>query len=129
MTGGQLAPTTLVGQHSTTSPKGRDAATEGHPLRVCEMLATLESPYYIERTAMDTAKNTVRTYKAIKKAFRYQVEGKGFTFVEVLSLCPTNWGMNTLESLDWVSGPMTDAFPLGVYRDRGAETGPEGDDG
>jgi len=120
MTGGQLAPTTLVGQASSTTPGGRDAATEGHPLKVCEMLATLDSPYYIERTAMDTAKNTVRTYKAIKKAFEYQLEGRGFTFVEVLSTCPTNWGMDPLESLDWVSGPMSDAFPVKVFKDGGA---------
>jgi 2-oxoglutarate ferredoxin oxidoreductase subunit beta len=119
MTGGQLAPTTLIGQHSTTTPDGRKSALDGYPIKVCEMLSTLDAPYYIERTAMDTAKNTVRTYKAIKKAFTYQMEGKGFTFVEVLSLCPTNWGMDSLESLDWVSGPMTDAFPVRVFKDGG----------
>ncbi len=119
MTGGQMAPTTLLGQKTTTTRAGRSAENEGHPLKVCEMLATLDAPYYIERTSMDTAKDTVKTRKAIKKAFNYQLEGRGFTFVEVLSLCPTNWGMDALESLKWVSGPMRKAFPTGVFKDNG----------
>jgi len=119
MTGGQMAPTTLLGQKTTTTRAGRSAENEGHPLKVCEMLATLDAPYYIERTSMDTAKDTVKTRKAIKKAFNYQLEGRGFTFVEVLSLCPTNWGMDALESLKWVSGPMKKAFPTGVFKDNG----------
>jgi len=119
MTGGQLAPTTLVGQKTTTTPKGRAVKGEGYPIRVAEMLATLETPYYIERTAMDCAKNVIKTRKAIKKAFTYQLEGRGFTFVEVLSLCPTNWGMDALKAMEWVAGPMKDVFPVGVFKDEG----------
>jgi 2-oxoglutarate ferredoxin oxidoreductase subunit beta len=119
MTGGQLAPTTLIGQKTTTTPKGRKVLGEGYPMRVAEMLATLDTPYYIERTAMDSAKNVIKTKKAIKKAFTYQMEGKGFTFVEVLSLCPTNWGMDSLKAMEWVAGPMKTAFPLGVFKDKG----------
>ena len=119
MTGGQMAPTTLIGQKTTTSPKGRVAEGEGYPLKVSEMLASLETPYYIERTAMDCAKNTLKTKRAIKKAFQYQMEGKGFTFVEVLSLCPTNWGMDPLKALEWVAGPMMDYFPVRVFKDDG----------
>jgi 2-oxoglutarate ferredoxin oxidoreductase subunit beta len=119
MTGGQMAPTTLIGQKTTTSPKGRAVEGEGYPLRVAEMLATLEAPYYIERTAMDCAKDTLKTKKAIKKAFTYQMEGRGFTFVEVLSLCPTNWGMDSLKALECVAGPMKDYFPVRVFKDGG----------
>ena len=119
MTGGQMAPTTLIGQKTTTSPAGRAVAGEGYPLRVAEMLATLETPYYIERTSMDSAKDTLKTKRAIKKAFKYQMEGRGFTFVEVLSLCPTNWGMDSLAALKWVAGPMKKYFPTGVFKDGG----------
>jgi 2-oxoglutarate ferredoxin oxidoreductase subunit beta len=122
MTGGQMAPTTLVGQKTTTSPGGRTHEADGYPLRVAEMLATLEAPYYIERTAMDCAGNVMRTKKAIKKAFMYQLQGKGFTFVEVLSLCPTNWGMDPVKSLEWVAGPMKKMFPVGVFKDHGKRT-------
>jgi len=119
MTGGQMAPTTLIGQKTTTTRDGRDAKTEGYPLKVSELLATLEAPYYIERTAMDGAKGALKTRNAIKKAFRYQLEGRGFTFVEVLSLCPTNWGMEPLDAMEWVRGPMKDAFPVRVFKDKG----------
>jgi hypothetical protein len=88
-------------------------------LRVAEMIATLEAPYYVERTAMDCAKNVLKTRNAIKKAFQYQMEGRGFTFVEVLSLCPTNWGMDPLKAVEWVSGPMQRVFPVGVFKDKG----------
>ena len=119
MTGGQTAPTTLVGQRTTTSPRGRLVSEEGYPIRVAEMLATLEAPYYIERTAMDSAKNVTKTKNAIKKAFRYQMEGRGFTFVEVLSLCPTNWGMDSIKSMEWAAGPMKTYFPVGLFKDKG----------
>lgn len=119
MTGGQLAPTTLVGQKTTTTPRGRAVNEDGYPLRVAELLATLEAPYYVERTAMDCAKNVIKTKNAITKAFQYQMEGRGFTFVEVLSLCPTNWGMDPLGAAQWVSGPMRKAFPVGVFKDKG----------
>lgn len=119
MTGGQMAPTTLVGQKTTTTPHGRAVKGDGYPIRVSEMLATLETPYYIERTAMDCAKNVLKTRKAIKKAFAYQLEGRGFTFVEVLSLCPVNWGMEPLEAMEWCAGPMKEYFPVGVFKDGG----------
>ena len=119
MTGGQLAPTTLVGQRTTTTQKGRTVKGEGHPLRIAEMLATLETPYYIERTSMDCAKDVLKTKKAIKKAFQYQMDGKGFTFVEVLSLCPTNWGLDPLKSVEWVKNTMKQVFPVGVFKDKG----------
>ncbi|MGA2192313.1 MAG: thiamine pyrophosphate-dependent enzyme [Nitrospirota bacterium] len=123
MTGGQMAPTTLVGQKTTTTPRGRKPEEDGYPMRVAEMLATLDAPYYIERTSMDCAKDVLGTKKAIKKAFTYQMEGRGFTFVEVLSLCPTNWGMDPLKSLEWVAGPMKKIFPVGVFKDGGKATG------
>jgi len=123
MTGGQMAPTTLLGQKTTTTQSGRSAKGDGYPLRVCEMLATLDAPYFIERTSMDSAKGAVKTRNAIKKAFRYQLEGRGFTFVEVLSLCPTNWGMEPLEAVKWMRGPMRDAFPVRVFKDKGRPTG------
>ncbi|MBI5694820.1 MAG: 2-oxoglutarate oxidoreductase [Nitrospirae bacterium] len=119
MTGGQMAPTTLVGQKTTTTPGGRAVHGEGYPIRVSEMLATLETPYYIERTAMDCAKNVIKTRNAIKKAFTYQMDGRGFTFVEVLSICPVNWGMTPLEAMDWCGGPMKEYFPVGVFKDEG----------
>jgi 2-oxoglutarate/2-oxoacid ferredoxin oxidoreductase subunit beta len=119
MTGGQLAPTTLIGQKTTTTPNGRSAKDYGYPIRVAELLATLKAPYYIERTSMDSGKDILKTRKAIKKAFQYQLDGKGFTFVEVLSLCPTNWGMEPLKAAEWVAGPMKAVFPTGVFKDQG----------
>ncbi len=119
MTGGQLAPTTLLGQVTTTTPRGRTMAGDGAPIRVSELLATLDAPYYIERTAMDGPKGAIKTRNAIKKAFKYQMEGRGFTLVEVLSLCPTNWRMDTLSAMKWVAGPMKKVFPVGVFKDKG----------
>lgn len=119
MTGGQMAPTTLVGQKTTTTPAGRDAREAGNPLRVCEMLSTLDGPVYIERVAVNVPKNVLVAKKAIRKAFKNQIEGKGFSFVEVLSLCPTDWGMTPIQSLDWVADHMMKYYPLGVYKDVG----------
>lgn len=121
MTGGQMAPTTLVGQKATTSPYGRDSDLCGYPIRVSEMLATHEGSYYIERCSVDSTRNIRACKKAIMKAFTYQKEGKGFNMVEVLSTCPTNWGMDPAESLDWLAESMMPVFPLGVYVDKGAE--------
>lgn len=121
MTGGQMAPTTLLGQKTTTTVTGRTADGDGYPLKVCEMLATLDAPYYIERTSMDCAKGAVKTRNSIKKAFKYQLEGRGFTFVEVLSLCPTNWGMEPLDAAKWVRGPMKETFPVRVFKDEGMQ--------
>lgn len=123
MTGGQMAPTTLVGQVTQTSPYGRNAATQGYPIRVCEMLSTLEGPAYIERVSVDTVKNIRNAKKAIKKAFQYQMEGKGFTLVEVVSTCPTNWGMSPVDAIKWLQENMLEHYPLGVYCDvEGGET-------
>ena len=109
MTGGQMAPTTLVGQRTTTSPYGRDEAWCGAPIKMSEILATVPGSYYIERCAVNTNANIIKTKKAIKKAFEYEKEGKGFCMIEVLSTCPTNWGLSPAY------------YPLGVYKDKGAE--------
>jgi len=119
MTGGQMAPTTLQAQRTKTSPYGRNPAEAGYPIRACELLNTLEAPYYIERCAVNTVKNTLRARKAILKALRYQAEGKGYSFVEVLSMCPTGWGVEPREGAAWVGEAMVPWFPLGTLRDRG----------
>jgi 2-oxoglutarate ferredoxin oxidoreductase subunit beta len=116
MTGGQMAPTTLLNQKTTTTPLGRQSKEEGFPLRICELLKTLEGPTHIERVAVNSPKNIIKAKSAIKKAFQYQMEGKGFTFVEVLSPCPTNWKMSPQESLKYVD-EMMNFFPLGVFKD------------
>jgi len=117
MTGGQMAPTTLAGQVTQTSPYGRDPKTQGNPIRVSEMLATLDGPAYIERVTVDTVPNIKKAKAAIKKAFQLQMEGKGFTLVEVVSTCPTNWGMSPQESFNWMRENMLPHYPLGVYKD------------
>lgn len=116
MTGGQMAPTTLLGQESMTSPKGRDAATQGYPIRVAEMLATLEGAAYIARVSVHTPQEVAKAKKAIKQAFEYQIAGKGFTLVEVLSTCPTNWGYTPKEALKWLEDHMIPYYPLGVKK-------------
>ncbi len=121
MTGGQMAPTSLPGQVTQTSPYGRDTKTAGFPIRVSEMLATLDGPEYITRVAVNNVKNVNAAKKAIKKAFQNQVEGKGFSLVEVVSACPTNWGMTPSKALQWVEEKMIPYYPLGVYKDRSAE--------
>lgn len=117
MTGGQMAPTTLPKQVTQTTPYGRDVKKAGYPIRVSEMLATLDGPAYIERVSVDTVKNVRHAKDAIKKAFTLQLEGKGFTMVEVLSTCPTNWGLSAVEALDWLRTNMMPQYPLGVYKD------------
>ncbi|WP_330619610.1 thiamine pyrophosphate-dependent enzyme [Vallitalea pronyensis] len=117
MTGGQMAPTTLIGQKTTTSPYGRDPKMTGLPIKMSEMLATLDSTYYIERVSVHDVKHIKQAKKAIKKAFENQVENKGFSLVEVLSTCPTNWGLSPAESLDWVKDSMIPVYPLGVMKD------------
>ena len=121
MTGGQMAPTTLPNQVTQTTPYGRDTKTAGHPVRVCEMLSTLDGVAYAERVSMDTVPHINAAKKAIKKAFQYQMEGKGFTIVEVLSTCPTNWGLSPVKALGWLQENMIPHYPLGVYKDIGAE--------
>lgn len=120
MTGGQMAPTTLVGQKTTTSPYGRDEAWCGAPIKVSEMLAQIPGSYYIERCAVNNNANILKTKKAIKKAFQYQKEGKGFCMIEVLSTCPTNWGLSPVEAMTWLEENMIPYYPLGVYKDKGA---------
>lgn len=121
MTGGQMAPTTLPGQITTTTPYGRDPKAAGYPVKVCEMLATLTGTAYAERVAANTVKNVINAKKAIKKAFEYQLAGKGFSIVEVLSTCPTNWGLTPVEALKWLGDNMVPYYPLGVYKDIGGE--------
>ncbi len=117
MTGGQMAPTTLLGQKTTTSPLGRDAKANGHPIRVSEMLATLDGPALIERVSTHDVKHVMAAGKAIKKAFQYQMEGRGFTMIEVLSTCPTNWGLTPVEALKWLEDKMIPQYPLGVFKE------------
>lgn len=117
MTGGQMAPTTLLEQVTTTSPRGRNAAVEGYPIRVCEMLSTLAAPAYIERCSAGKYQHLPALKKALTKAFRNQVEGKGFSLVEVLSTCPTNWGMTPVAACGWLEEHMIPYFPLGKFKD------------
>ena len=121
MTGGQMAPTTLLGQVTTTSPYGRDAKVQGNPVHVCEMLSTLDGTAYAERVAVDSPKNVIAAKKAIKKAFQNQIDKKGFSIVEVLSTCPTNWGLAPTEALTWLRENMMPFYPLGVYKDKTKE--------
>jgi 2-oxoglutarate ferredoxin oxidoreductase subunit beta len=118
MTGGQMAPTTLVGQKATTAPKGRDpdVAGMGYPVRVCEMLASLDGTRYLARGAVDTAADVRKTKQYIKRAFEAQLRGVGFTMVEVLSPCPTNWQMSPSEASAWVTSAMLPVFPLGEIK-------------
>ena len=125
MTGGQMAPTSLPGQVTQTSPYGRDVRTVGYPIRVCELLSALDAPEYIERVAVNNVKNVLNAKRAIKKAFQNQIEGKGFSLIEVVSSCPTNWGMTPQKALDWVESDMIPYYPLGVYRDKSAKEGKE----
>jgi 2-oxoisovalerate ferredoxin oxidoreductase beta subunit len=118
MTGGQMAPTTLLGMKTTTTPYGRNFSNEGYPLRVCELLATLDAPAYIERVAITDAKNVMAARKAIRKAIQYQMEGRGFTLVELLSTCPTGWKLTPAASKKWLIENMLPVFPLGVFRDK-----------
>ena len=121
MTGGQMAPTTLPGQVTQTSPYGRDVNHCGYPVKISEMLSQLEGPEYIERVAVNNVKNVKAAKKAIKKAFENQVKGLGFSLIEVISTCPTNWGMTPEKALKWAEDNMIPYYPLGVYKDITAE--------
>ena len=121
MTGGQMAPTTLPEQITQTTPYGRDVKLDGYPVRVCEMLATLSGTAYAERVTVNNVKNVNNAKRAIKKAFQYQLEGKGFSIVEVVSSCPTNWGLSPVKALEWLEENMLPYYPLGVYKDIGEE--------
>jgi 2-oxoglutarate ferredoxin oxidoreductase subunit beta len=120
MTGGQMAPTTLRGQKTKTTPYGRSS---GSPLRVSELLSTIEGVSYLERTSLDSAANVKKTRKAVMKAFMYQIENKGFSLVEILSPCPTDWWMTPAESLKWIQNEMFSVFPLGVIKDKFENSG------
>ncbi len=117
MTGGQMAPTTLPAQKTSTSPYGRDVANDGYPIRMAELLSGLEGVAYSARVSVNSPKNIIQAGKVINKAFGMQVEKRGFTFVEVLSSCPTNWGMNPLKANERVASEMIPYFPLGTYKD------------
>ncbi len=118
MTGGQMAPTTLPGQVTQTSPYGRDVKTQGYPVRVSEMLATLDGVAYAERVAIDGVSGVLKAKKAIRKAFETQKAGKGFSIVEVLSTCPTNWGLSPKDAIKWLKDEMIPYYPLGCYKDK-----------
>ena len=116
MTGGQMAPTTLLGAKTTTTPYGRNEAEHGAPMHMCELINQLDAPAYIARVTAADVPNARKAKAAVKKAFQYQLEGKGFSFVEFVSNCPTNWGMEPLESLDHVHNVILKEFPLGEFR-------------
>ena len=121
MTGGQMAPTSLIGQVTQTSPYGRDPKTQGMPIRICELLSTLDAPAYLERVAVNNVMHVRQAKKAILKAFKNQVEGKGFSLVEVVSTCPTNWGLTPDKACAFVEEKMIPFYPLGCYKDKDAE--------
>ncbi|MEG2669219.1 MAG: thiamine pyrophosphate-dependent enzyme, partial [Oscillospiraceae bacterium] len=123
MTGGQMAPTSLINQITQTTPYGRKIENQGFPIQVSEMLATLAGAAYIERVSVDSVQNIKKTKKAIRKSFECQMAGKGFSMVEVLSTCPTNWGLNPAESLERIRKEMMPVFPLGVFKDTLEEGG------
>lgn len=117
MTGGQMAPTSLEGQITETSPYGRDVKVQGYPIRVSEMISTLDGACYVERVSVDNIANLTKAKKAIKKAFDNSIKGLGYSFIEVLSTCPTNWGLSPIDSLKWLRENMITYYPLGVKKD------------
>jgi len=119
MTGGQMAPTTLPNMKTTTSPYGRNVDDIGYPIRMCELLATLVAPYYIERVSLLSPADIIKAKKAVNKAIRYNKENRGFTFIEFISTCPTNWGYEPEQARQWAKENMLPFFKLGVYRDKG----------
>ncbi|NLI47563.1 MAG: 2-ketoisovalerate ferredoxin oxidoreductase [Acidobacteria bacterium] len=121
MTGGQMAPTTLVGQQTTTSPRGRNIHNEGYPIRMCELISALEAPVYVERVSLHSPGARAKARKAIRKALENQVQGKGFSFVEILAQCPTGWKVSAPDSLKWIEEKMLPYYPVQVFRDKSAE--------
>jgi 2-oxoglutarate ferredoxin oxidoreductase subunit beta len=117
MTGGQMAPTTMPGQKTTTSPHGRNVADAGYPIRMAELLSTLATPNYIARVSVHSPQNIIRAKRAIKRAFSYQLENRGFSLVEVLSTCPTTWGLTPSEAIAWLEKNMIPYYPLGCFND------------
>ena len=121
MTGGQMAPTTLIGMKTTTSPRGREVEGTGYPIKVCELLRELKGVAYLERTSVDNPKGVMKTRKALKRAFEAQIDGLGFSLIEVLSQCPTGWNKLPTDAVAWLDEEMKSYFPLGVYKDVRAE--------
>ncbi len=121
MTGGQMAPTTLLGQVTETTPYGRDTELTGYPIRISEMISTLTGACYVERVSVDSVPNIIKAKEAMKKAFQAQIDGKGFSIVEVLSTCPTNWGLSPKEAMEWLRKNMMTYYPLGVKKDTTSE--------
>ncbi|HIJ59186.1 MAG TPA: 2-oxoglutarate oxidoreductase [Nitrospirae bacterium] len=117
MTGGQMAPTTLIGQKTKTTPMGRDVKTSGNPLKMAELIASIDGSSYVVRTSVDSLKNLKITANYIERALWYQIHQKGFSFVEILSPCPTDWNLDPIDSLKWIQNHMTKTFPLGVFKD------------
>lgn len=118
MTGGQMAPTTMLGQLTTTTQDGRGRHGEGAPMKVCELLSSLDGVCYLERVAASTPKDVMAAKRAIKKAFQNQIDGKGFSLVEVLSMCPTDWKLSPAKAIEFVNEKMKKVFPLGVFKDK-----------
>ena len=123
MTGGQMAPTSLPGQITQTTPYGRDVKTAGYPIRMCEMLSTLDGVALAQRVTVDNVKHVNEAKKAIKKAFQNQIDGLGYSIIEVVSTCPTNWGLSPKAAVEWLENNMLPYYPLGVYKDKTAEGG------
>jgi 2-oxoglutarate ferredoxin oxidoreductase subunit beta len=119
MTGGQMAPTTIIGQKTKTTPLGRNALKEGYPIKACELLDTLDAPYFIIRCIVTDIKEIIKTKKIIKKAIKYQMDGKGYSFVEILSNCSTNWGLSPIEANKWIKDKLIEVFPIKTFRDKG----------
>ena len=121
MTGGQMAPTSLLGQKTTTTPRGRTEMNEGYPIRIAEMISTLEAPIYIERVALTDPKNTNKVRRAVRKGLQLQMENKGFSLIEILSACPSGWKMTPVQAKEWIHENMEKVFPLGVFKDKTQE--------
>jgi 2-oxoglutarate ferredoxin oxidoreductase subunit beta len=117
MTGGQMAPTTILGQKTSTSPGGREARRDGYPIDMCKLLSTLDGAIYLERTAVNSPANILKTKKAIARSFQIQLDNQGFSLIDILSPCPTNWRMNPSESCKWIEEVMMERYPLGVIKD------------
>ena len=125
MTGGQMAPTSILGQKTTTSPTGRQNVLDGYPIKVCEVFSLLPGTAYIERCTVNSPASILKTKKSIRKAFQYQIDGRGFSLIEILSPCPTNWKMTPIDSCRWIDEVMSKQFPLGVIKDVPAEVSDE----
>ncbi len=123
MTGGQMAPTTLPGMKTSTSPYGRDEQDIGYPIQACELISSLRAPYFVERVSLLSPQDILKAKKVVKKALQFNKEERGFTFVEFVSTCPTNWGLDPMKAMEWAKENMLPFFPLGNFRDKSVEGG------